>query len=753
MSSNNIPLKLSRGYKDNLPTTIEDGIIYYCIDSNELFFDYVNNSTTPPTKHRYCLNPMVGDTDYGDPVGKGLVSTEDKEIIDTAVRFVEQHLGPEQQKQARLNIDAIGEKTLEGGEIFNNYNNNIATGNYSHAEGSYTKAMGDSSHAEGRGTTASGENSHAEGYVTKASGYASHAEGDTTKAIGVCSHAEGERTQALGDGSHAEGVETVADSQASHAEGFVSVASAIGAHAEGYYSEAAGLGSHAEGSGTASGYTSHAEGQGTIASGDYQHVQGKFNIEDTEEKYAHIVGNGESDDARFNAHTLDWEGNAWFAGDIYVGSTSGINKDEGSIKLATINDIVQSDWNQNDPEALDYVKNRTHWSESTFTTLIEEQSVTTVANDEFAFAQISSPLYLTLDKTYEVVFNGITYECVASYAVDWNTIFIGNSSILGSTGGNGEPFCIDVYNNGQAYLNTVDAGTYTISISSNIEEIHKIDGKYLDLNIVSGYSEGSLRTKYSANTNYGYVMGEYAFAEGSSTQATGFASHAEGTSTEASGNYSHTEGIWTHAKNEAAHAEGRNTFANGLYSHAEGRDTTAAGNYSHAEGLGTQALSGVQHVQGRWNIPDSEDKYLHIVGNGSAQYAHSNAHTLDWEGNAWFAGNIRIGGTSYETGEEPGAKPYMTKVILTPSDWDATTLTQVTTIQGIKADETAQAIYINPIFNDAIIDEIGNCNVYASAQGENSITFSCDSVPTIDVEFYVKWQDITWIEPATQDQA
>ena len=54
----------------------------------------------------------------------------------------------------------------------------------------------------------------------------------------------------------------------------------------------------------------------TKASSDYQHVQGKYNIEDAENKYAHIVGNGTSEEARSNAHTLDWEGNAMYAGDI-----------------------------------------------------------------------------------------------------------------------------------------------------------------------------------------------------------------------------------------------------------------------------------------------------------------------------------------------------------------------------------------------------------------------------------------------------
>ena len=151
-------------------------------------------------------------------------------------------------------------------------------------------------------------------------------------------------------------------------------------------------------------------------------------------------------------------------------------------------------------------------------------------------------------------------------------------------------------------------------------------------------------------------MGEYAFAEGYQTQATGPASHAEGMGTEASGAYSHAEGLWTHARNEAAHAEGRATSAEGLYSHAEGRDATAKGNYSHVEGLGTQALSGVQHVQGRRNIPDSEDKYLHIVGNGSSQYDQSNAHTLDWDGNAWFAGDVYVSSTSGVNKDEGSQK-------------------------------------------------------------------------------------------------
>ena len=97
-----------------------------------------------------------------------------------------------------------------------------------------------------------------------------------------------------------------------------------GAHAEGYYTEANGDKSHAQGDGSiANGIGAHAEGQKTIATCDYQHVQGKYNIEDTTDTYAHIVGNGESNSTRSNAHTLDWDGNAWFAGDVTVTDSNG----------------------------------------------------------------------------------------------------------------------------------------------------------------------------------------------------------------------------------------------------------------------------------------------------------------------------------------------------------------------------------------------------------------------------------------------
>ena len=134
---------------------------------------------------------------------------------------------------------------------------------------------------EGSGTTASGIISHAEGSGTTASGIISHAEGSGTTASGECSHAEGNQTTASGRKSHAEGDNTTASGKYSHAEGYNT---------------------------TASGEYSHAEGYHTTASSNSSHVEGKYNIEDTANKYAHIIGNGTSTSNLHNCFMVGWDG-------------------------------------------------------------------------------------------------------------------------------------------------------------------------------------------------------------------------------------------------------------------------------------------------------------------------------------------------------------------------------------------------------------------------------------------------------------
>ena len=137
----------------------------------------------------------------------------------------------------------------------------------------------------------------------------------------------------------------------------------------------------------------------------------------------------------------------------------------------------------------------------------------------------------------------------------------------------------------------------------------------------------------------------------------GLYSVAKGSGTVASGNNSSAEGGWTYAIGDCSHAEGDETFASGIASHTEGKCTTAASYY--------------QHVQGKYNITDAADRYAHIVGNGAYKEiapgewdnVYSNAHTLDWSGNAWFAKDVYVGGTSQDDANKLATESYVDNAI------------------------------------------------------------------------------------------
>ena len=180
------------------------------------------------------------------------------------------------------------------------------------------------------GTRAAPESdSYSIGSSAMAIGYQSKAPGDNALAFGSQAVAEGDYSFAFGDGAKttnvgafALGTGTEASGLYAFAEGESNIAAGRSSHAEGAYSTASGNASHAEGGHTiASASYSHTEGFNTIAASENQHVQGRYNIEDADGEYAHIVGNGHyysanKETVRSNAHTLDWDGNAWFAGSV-----------------------------------------------------------------------------------------------------------------------------------------------------------------------------------------------------------------------------------------------------------------------------------------------------------------------------------------------------------------------------------------------------------------------------------------------------
>lgn len=163
-----------------------------------------------------------------------------------------------------------------------------ASGIYSHAEGSDTKATGDYSHAEGCGdygpVTASGESSHAEGCDTEASGTKSHAEGDGA----------------------------ISSSYASHAEGLGTIASGVGSHSEGGNTNASGAYSHA------GGIHNRAKYAQTII-GRYGTISSASNVEYSATAESFMVGNGTGTDTRGLAFKVMFDGKT-YADDVYSSS-------------------------------------------------------------------------------------------------------------------------------------------------------------------------------------------------------------------------------------------------------------------------------------------------------------------------------------------------------------------------------------------------------------------------------------------------
>ena len=310
-------------------------------------------------------------------------------------------------------------------------------------------------------------------------------------------------------------------------------------------------------------------------------------------------------------------------------------------------------WNESDPSSKGYIAGRTHYKEEKNVNYIQNELVLFENNDGMYVANVTR-LNASVGDALTVVWDGVEYECKITSLNGAYTL--GNGSILfgNEVENTGEPFLLG-YNNEFSQIYTLDtASSHTISCYGKISVVHKIPNEYLP-DMIGKNGKGENAEIFNDYTN-NIANGDYAHAEGSMTHAGSYA-HAEGYKTEALSQYSHTEGYYTSAQQYASHAEGEWAYANGRVSHAEGSNTVAGSSY--------------QHVQGKYNVEDYNSKYAHIVGNGSYS-ERSNAHTVDWNGLGWFAGGIKIGGTSQD---DANAKSVLTSFSVTDDGAGNVTLT------------------------------------------------------------------------------
>lgn len=337
---------------------------------------------------------------------------------------------------------------------------------------------------------------------------------------------------------------------------------------------------------------------------------------------------------------------------------------------------MQANWNQTDPNAKDYIKNRP-FGYSSYTTLVDENI--TIINGR---ADLQSQLgYLIRDEKFILTFDGIEYTGTvwedgdACYRTDFTT---------------SDGVSVSIYDlNGIVTSSELD-GDHTIKIVVERDGYNQIK--------LSDIPESIQRTADAVGRKgTGIGAEEFNVSDGNSIYR-------------ASGDYSTARGYYTIAKGDYSTVSGKYNLEDVLYEDIIDTNITSLKTrntwyiyYSDVEPqldvtTGFYDVSNFSKVKGSYLIGKypiyivderiiydsksadhyyfkSDDsyssrsygseihyefnnlvyhkieshvahKYAHIVGNGSGYFntERSNAHTLDWNGVGWFAGGVKVGG-------------------------------------------------------------------------------------------------------------
>lgn len=170
----------------------------------------------------------------------------------------------------------------------------------------------------------------------------------------------------------------------------------------------------------------------------------------------------------------------------------------------------RGNWEQNDPTADDYIKNRPFYTdENDKTIVIRETNVTigasergAVANGGYTTITYSPIIELVIGQSYTVTWNGKDYECIAYEAR--GIAAIGNNSMLDreDASASNEPFFIAVSKDmfGGAYISASESGTHTVKVIQR-GKIVKIDKKYLPDDLITDLAPVATSGSYNDLTD------------------------------------------------------------------------------------------------------------------------------------------------------------------------------------------------------------------------------------------------------------
>lgn len=162
-------------------------------------------------------------------------------------------------------------------------------------------------------------------------------------------------------------------------------------------------------------------GEGTKAYSDFQLVHGKFNDLDANNIYAHIVGGGKYNEPK-NIYTLDWEGNAEFAGSIKTNAVPETNN--SLINLEYFNSNIPIKFfpytelddktvsicvNDLDPYTIYKVKMERPYTKVNFVTRVDGMDVIFLSSDS-SINKYNMFVSSKTDTTMTFIVNSVIYE-------------------------------------------------------------------------------------------------------------------------------------------------------------------------------------------------------------------------------------------------------------------------------------------------------------------------------------------------------
>ena len=162
-------------------------------------------------------------------------------------------------------------------------------------------------------------------------------------------------------------------------------------------------------------------------------------------------------------------------------------KEDSQVKYDTITN-AKADWSQNDENAIDYVKNRTHWVGTGVGTKVLVNQVQYTGGEHVSIystsdeSELAPVIYVTLD--------GTRYECERWYYTAFfeEEVYYGNGTIEGIDHNEDKPFLISCAKGGSYKIRynwnfvTADTDTHTVTIeipSETTTVYHPLDERFI----------------------------------------------------------------------------------------------------------------------------------------------------------------------------------------------------------------------------------------------------------------------------------